>query len=210
MYASDKSAVSTVNAKSPHIPPKLQQQQQKAHPPATTTNAATAATAIVATTTVQCRGNFPHDIRKRTVVAVKQVKKKTKDGKNYVHSSLELLTKQNGHWLNPHCRPLMESWHANMDFCLIIDVDKIVSYMTKCVTKSEKAHTSPTRPLFFSTLNRVSNDGGYTLTDLKKLMRDLHGEHQRSKQEMCHLINSIPLVHCSHCFKKVNLQNDSS
>src|SRR5210317_1597690 len=51
-------------------------------------------------------------------------------------------------FLNSHCRPLLCTWMANMDFRLTIDIGKIIGYMTMYVTKNEKLHTPRTRRLF--------------------------------------------------------------
>ena len=40
-------------------------------------------------------------------------------------------------------------------------------------------------------------------------MNRVHGERARSRQETCHLINSLPIVYCNCTFKKVNLRNNA-
>jgi hypothetical protein len=158
---------------------------------------------------MECRGGFPHELRGKTIVRVLQKKKQSKDGRKEINSSIELLTKRNDCWLNSHSRPFMDVWNANIDFRLTIDVGKIISYMTKYVTKTEACHTPRTRRLLFSCLSRVSQDGSDTAVILKRLMTKVHGERVRSKQETCHLMNSLPLIHCSHLCKKVDLRNAS-
>ena len=44
---------------------------------------------------------------------------------------------RNDRWLNSHMYGLMQIWLANMDFQLVVDVNKVVSYMTKYVCKPE-------------------------------------------------------------------------
>ena len=149
-------------------------------------------------------------MRDKTIVRVLQKSKKSKDGPIEINSSIKLLTKRNDRWLNSHhSKPFMKVWNANIDIQLTIDVGKIVSYMTKYVTKTETCHTPRTRRLFFSTLNQISQENADTTTVLKRLMTKLMGERTRSKQETCHLMNSIPLVACSHILKKVDLRNTS-
>jgi ATP-dependent DNA helicase PIF1 len=157
---------------------------------------------------VECRGNFPHDFRDKTILAIKQKMAKN----DRTQSSIEILSLRNDRWLNSHCRPLIETWMANVDMRLTIDVGKIVEYMTKYVTKAEPKHNTRTKRFFFSTLDRVIRDAGDDASTgkiLKRLMTQLHGERTRSQQETCHLLNSLPLVYCDHAFKKVNLRNDS-
>ena len=43
----------------------------------------------------------------------------------------------NGKCINSHMRGLMEIWFNNMNFQLVIDIDKIIVYMIKYVTKPE-------------------------------------------------------------------------
>ena len=42
---------------------------------------------------------------------------------------------RNNRWLNSHMYGLMQIWLANMDFQLVMDVNKVVNYMTKYVCK---------------------------------------------------------------------------
>ena len=44
---------------------------------------------------------------------------------------------RNDKWINSHMFGLMQIWLANMDFQLVVDVNKVVSYMTKYVCKPE-------------------------------------------------------------------------
>ena len=41
----------------------------------------------------------------------------------------------NDRWLNSHMYGLMQIWLANIDFQLVVDVNKVVNYMTKYVCK---------------------------------------------------------------------------
>jgi len=41
----------------------------------------------------------------------------------------------NDRWLNSHMYDLMQIWLTNMDFQLVVDVNKVVNYMTKYVCK---------------------------------------------------------------------------
>ena len=50
---------------------------------------------------------------------------------------LSMNSIRNNRWLNSHMHGLMQIWLANMDFQLVVDVNKVVNYMTKYVCKSE-------------------------------------------------------------------------
>ena len=40
-------------------------------------------------------------------------------------------------WINYYMQGLIEFWLTDMNFQLVVDIDKIIAYMTKYVTKSE-------------------------------------------------------------------------
>ena len=50
---------------------------------------------------------------------------------------LSMNSIRNDRWLNSHLVGLMQIWLANMDFQLVVDVNKVVNYMTKYVCKPE-------------------------------------------------------------------------
>ena len=54
---------------------------------------------------------------------------------------LRMNSIRNDRWLNSHMRGLMQIWLANMDFQLVIDLNKVVGYMTKYVCKPEMEMT---------------------------------------------------------------------
>ncbi|CAJ1945762.1 unnamed protein product [Cylindrotheca closterium] len=124
---------------------------------------------------------------------------------------MELYTKRNDWFLNPHCRPLMASFMSNMDIRLTIDVGKVIGYMTKYVTKPEALHSRRTRNFFFNALNNATEGGEATSvrTALNRLQTTVAGNRPRGKPETCHLINGLPLVYSSHTFTKVNLYNNT-
>ena len=53
-------------------------------------------------------------------------------------------------------------------------------------------------------------DASDTLTTSRKIMGKLLGSRMISKQETCHLINSLPLVSCSHRFLMINFKKISN
>ena len=102
------------------------------------------------------------------------------------------------------------AFKANMDIRLTIDIGKVVSYMCKYVTKSESMNNQ-TRSFYYSAMNQATNNGQETNARrvLNKLMSTLAGTRSRGKEETCHLIDSSPLVYCSHTSKTVNLYNNT-
>ena len=61
-------------------------------------------------------------------------------GPQYTYE-LSMNSIRNDRWLNSHMYCLMQIWLANMDFQLVVDVNKLVSYMTKYVCKPEMEMT---------------------------------------------------------------------
>ena len=69
-------------------------------------------------------------------------------------------------------RGLMEIWMANMDFQLVVDVDKAIAYMTKYVTKPEIEISSGMNKMIEQIINKSHVDGLTTKAILKKLCLD--------------------------------------
>ena len=61
---------------------------------------------------------------------------------------------RNDRWINSHMRGLMEMWMANMDFQLVVDVDKVIAYMTKYVTKPEIEMSSNMNKMILTVINK--------------------------------------------------------
>jgi hypothetical protein len=117
-------------------------------------------------------------------------------------------SKRNDAWLNSHCRSVIECWRANIDFCLSLDLGKVIEYMTKYFTKAESPMTPSAARLVRTILDSTVGAGGDVRTALKRTMGKLQGERTISKQECSHLILSMPMVSCSHNFVSINLKND--
>jgi len=80
--------------------------------------------------------------------------------------------------------------------------------MTKYVTKSELATTATAARLMRSVFTRtVTNDGLSVQSFLRRAMNKLLGDRMLSKQETCHLMLSIPIVHSSHSMINIDLRN---
>ena len=62
---------------------------------------------------------------------------------------------------------LMEIWMANMDFQLVVDVDKVIAYMTKYVTKPEFEISSNMTKMILHVINKAHIDG-LTTKEIKK------------------------------------------
>jgi Helitron helicase-like domain at N-terminus/PIF1-like helicase len=153
-----------------------------------------------------CRNEFPKNLRSNTAIAVKQ--KRMRNGG--IHTTIEMIPKRNDKWLNSNCPPLFCNWQANIDVRLTIDVGKIVSYMTKYITKTECTYSASTRRHFSAMLRQAAFDQSDTVQVLKRFMTRLHGERTRSQQETCHLLYSLPLVYSDHSFITINLKNNTA
>jgi len=101
-------------------------------------------------------------------------------------------------------------WGANIDWQLVLDPGLVIDYMTKYVTKSELATTKTAARLIHSILTRtVTDDGMYVQSFLRRIMNKLLGDRMLSKQETCHLMLSIPIVHSNHSLINIDLINST-
>ena len=106
-------------------------------------------------------------------------------------------------------RCIFEVWNANMDFQLVVDIGKVVDYLTKYVTKQEPAAKTSISKLLKNILTKQKSNNCNMTSTLKRIMTKLLGCRAMSQQEKCHLLLSLPLVNSSHSFVRINLMNDS-
>ena len=158
---------------------------------------------------VNCRFDFPIGLASRTVLRVREFSL-GKGEERRIKCRLELVTQRNDKWLNSHCRPIIESWRANMDMRLIVDAGKVVDYMTKYVTKTEMRMSRRTALMVQKILEQAIDDGQSVQAALKRTMAKLLGERVVCKQETCHLILSQQMASCSHNFVRINLDNNAN
>ena len=96
-----------------------------------------------------------------------------------------------------------------MDWQLVLDLGLVLNYMTKYVTKSDMSNNRAVHQLVKSVYrDTVTRQGRSTATFLRRSMGKLLGERIMSKQEKCHLMLGIPIVHSTHEMINVNLKND--
>ena len=79
------------------------------------------------------------------------------------------MPKRNDRWLVPHHRRLLESWQANIDFQLTLDIDMVLRHMTKHVTKYEYIITKGVAAMTRSMLRKTIADGLSVQTALNDL-----------------------------------------
>ena len=94
-------------------------------------------------------------------------------------------------------------WLANIDMKPIMSKRALRDYITKYATKAEK-----NAPAFLEILSSVVNSmapEGSAESACQKLLNKMLGERAYSAQETAHLLQGIPLVHCSVSFKTLNL-----
>ena len=154
---------------------------------------------------MECRFGFPLDVQERTHIQIKQYFVRNKKGLLEVRYAIECLSARNDKWLNSHCKLALQCWMANVDMRLVCDVGKVVQYLTKYITKTEKNMTAGMRYLIKRVLLKSLDDGNSALHSIKKIMSRLIGNRVISRQETCHLINSLPLVSCTHNFVTISL-----
>ena len=73
-------------------------------------------------------------------------------------------------WLYKHMRGLMQIWLANMDFQLVIDLNKVVGYMTKYVCKPEMEMTKGLSKMVQKIINVEHHRGLGPKGILKKIL----------------------------------------
>ena len=100
---------------------------------------------------------------------------------------LSMNSIRNDRWLNSHLVGLMQIWLANMDFQLVVDVNKVVNYMTKYVCKPEMEMSKGLSKMVEKLINVGHHTGIGPRGILKKMMFNLVGSRTSSKQESCHL-----------------------
>ena len=54
-----------------------------------------------------------------------------------IYYKIDCVNKRNDRWTNTHVETFLESWMANIDFQVVIDLGKVIDYLTKYVTKPE-------------------------------------------------------------------------
>ena len=72
---------------------------------------------------------------------------------------IDIVPLRNDRWLVSHPRHLLESWQANIDFQLIVDIKKVLRYMTKYVTKCESTMTKGIAAMMRNILRKTIADG---------------------------------------------------
>ena len=95
-----------------------------------------------------------------------------------------------------------------MDWQLIIDPGMVLQYMSKYVTKSDNSQSKHSLRLIRNLFDKtVTNEGRSSQAFLRCVMSKYMKERVMSKQETCHLILGLPIVHCTHRLLNINLEN---
>ena len=66
--------------------------------------------------------------------------------------------------IDSHIPGLIEIWLANMDFQLVVDIDKVIAYMTKYATKPEIEISSWMNKIIEEIINKLHEDALTTKT----------------------------------------------
>ena len=72
---------------------------------------------------------------------------KNSDGTTSIYYNIVIETKRNDRQLIAYLRYLLESWQTNINFQLIIDIKKVLMYMTKYIIKTETSMIKGTTAL---------------------------------------------------------------
>ena len=84
----------------------------------------------------------------------------------------------------------------------------VLQYMSKYVTKSDNSQSKHSINLIRNLFDKtVTNEGRSCQAFLRRVMSKFMKERIMSKQETCHLILGLPIVHCSHKLLLINLEN---
>ena len=95
-----------------------------------------------------------------------------------------------------------------MDWQLIIDPGMVLQYMAKYVTKSDNSQSKNSHRMIRNLFDKtVTDEGRSTQAFLRCVMSKFMQERVLSKQETCHLLLGLPIVHCTHKLLNINLEN---
>ena len=85
-----------------------------------------------------CRFDYPQPLNNNgTCMKIREYVSGSDGNAPEFKYELSMNSIRNDRWLNSHMHGLMQIWLANMDFQLVVDVNKVVNYMTKYVCKPE-------------------------------------------------------------------------
>ena len=153
-----------------------------------------------------CRFNYPQQLNTvRSCMKIREYVSGSDGNAPEFTYELCMNSKRNDKWLNSHMHGVMQVWLANMDFQLVVDVNKVVNYMTKYVCKPEVEMSKGLSKMVENLINIGHQTGLGTKGVLKKMMLNLIGSRTISKQESCHLAIGTSMVSCSHVFIRINL-----
>ena len=85
-----------------------------------------------------CRFDYPQPLNEiGSCMKVREYVSGSNDSEPEYTYELRMNSIRNDRWLNSHMHGLIKIRLANMDFQLVVDVNKVVSYMTKYLCKTE-------------------------------------------------------------------------
>ena len=85
-----------------------------------------------------CRFNYPQHLNTvGTCMKIREYVSGSDGNAPEFTYELSMNSIRNDRWLNSHMHGVIQVWLANMDFQLVVDVNKVVNYMTKYVCKPE-------------------------------------------------------------------------
>lgn len=97
---------------------------------------------------------------------------------------------------------ILQVWGANVDVQLVVDLGRVIDYMTKYVTKAE-VRTIGTHSLLRRTARLGSESDSTVGTVIQRFMMKINGARDMGQHETAHLNLHIPMVHSSHGYVRV-------
>ena len=84
--------------------------------------------------------------------------------------------------MNTHVETFLDSWMANIDFQMVVDLGKVIAYLTKYVTKPESDMSKGMLYVFKGVLKWIFHRGKTVGNTLQKMMGKLSGSRLMSKK----------------------------
>ena len=136
---------------------------------------------------MQCRFNYPFDLRPQTKLVFEPIHRS--DGKlpQYINKA-KIVTKRNDTRLNNHQRIQLQGWRANCDIQVVIDQYACREYLSKYAAKGE-----PKSPVLTETFDIVLKNTDNN-SDAQKTMKKNCNENTWTKRFQCTRNNALAVI----------------
>jgi len=110
---------------------------------------------------------------------------------------------RNDERLNIHNVDLLSIWRANVDCQPILSRHVVLEYISKYVAKAETRSESYRQML--SRLSQSVIPEAPTVAGIRKLLTETIADRDIGAQEICHMLQKLPLSLCNHTFRSLNV-----